>query len=192
VLRALPNVLTLVRLPLAALVWIAPGSVSWMIGILAGAAVSDILDGWVARRVRQRRWEISHHPGSFAAGSGLGAFLDPLCDKIFVTSVLIALIVAYDASIPLVLAIATREILMAPAMIVFATVDGPWKRGHDFTAGWQGKVNTVLQFVAVAALLVYPRVFEALALACIPAGALTVITYVKRALGARRTPTQNI
>lgn len=191
-LLALPNVLTLVRLPLAALIWIAPGSVSWMLGILAAAAISDMLDGWVARRVRQHRWETSHHPGSFAAGSGLGAFLDPLCDKIFVTSVLVALIVAYDPSIPLVLFIATREILMAPAMIVFATMEGPWKHGYDFTAGWQGKVTTVLQFIAVGSLLVYPYIFEAMAIACIPAGAVTVFVYVKRALAARREPTQNI
>ncbi len=189
-LRALPNLVTLLRLPLAALLWLAPGSAAWMLTILAAAALSDMLDGWVARRIRQHRWETSHHPGSFAAGSGLGAFLDPLCDKIFVTSVLVALAVAYHPPLPLVVSVATREILLAPAMIVFASVDGPWKRGHDFTAGIAGKVNTVLQFAAVASVLLYPEAFEALALSCVPAGVLTVAIYVKRAVAPK--PPQNI
>ena len=49
-LGTLPNLLTLVRIPLAALIWLAPTNPAWLLGLMVGAAVSDFLDGWFARR----------------------------------------------------------------------------------------------------------------------------------------------
>jgi phosphatidylglycerophosphate synthase len=187
---ALPNLLTLVRLPLAALVWFAPESPMWLASILVAAAISDMLDGFVARRIREQRWARHHHPGSFAAGSGLGAFLDPLCDKIFVTSMLVAVAWAYEPPLPLVFAVATRELLMAPLMVGFAVVDGPWKKGHDFTAGLLGKLSSILEFTAIWALLLHPPAFAPLAIACIPVGVMTLAVYVRRAITPR--PSQSI
>jgi len=185
-LLALPNLLTLSRLPLAALIWVAPSAPTWVLSVVAVAGIKNLLDGWVARRIRTERWRKNHHPGSFAAGTGRGAFLDPICDKVFVVSLLIAVTHAYAPDLRLVFAVATREILMAPAMLVFATMDGPWKRGHDFTAGWLGKLTTVLQFAAVVALLLYTPAFPALALACVPSGVLAVAVYTRRAFSNER------
>ena len=74
----LPNLLTLLRVPLAALIWVAPANALWLLGLMVLAAVSDWADGFFARRAG-------------LSPEGLGAWLDPLCDKLFILSVLIAI-----------------------------------------------------------------------------------------------------
>ena len=48
----LPNALTLIRVPLAGIVWVAPHDRAWLFAVLAAAAMSDVLDGRVARLLR--------------------------------------------------------------------------------------------------------------------------------------------
>ncbi len=84
----LPNLLTLSRIPLAALIWVRPLDPVFVLGIMALAGVTDILDGWLERRL---------HPGRKT--ETVGAWLDPLCDKLFILSVLISLALA--RSLPL-------------------------------------------------------------------------------------------
>jgi phosphatidylglycerophosphate synthase len=87
---SLPNLLTLSRLPMAALVWlVAPWA--WALGLLmATAALSDMLDGWFARRMRARRKAHGLPTRGLGEKGGRGAWLDPLCDKAFVISVVAA------------------------------------------------------------------------------------------------------
>ncbi len=76
----LPNYLTLLRLPLAALVWLFPSRSKHVLGVMLFAGFTDVLDGWVARKLKLK--------------NSYGKWLDPLCDKIFVLSTLIAVVSA--------------------------------------------------------------------------------------------------
>ncbi len=79
---SLPNLLTLSRIVavpvLVALLWI-PGPIAYAFafGLYALVGLTDFFDGWLARRM-----------GSV---SKLGAFLDPIADKIMVAAVLLML-----------------------------------------------------------------------------------------------------
>src|SRR5207247_1836226 len=91
------NVLSLSRIPLGgAFAWALAGPSRghgrWWLpwAILFAAGLSDVLDGWCARRAFAR----ALGPSGARAGatpSGTGAWLDPICDKVFVASVLTAI-----------------------------------------------------------------------------------------------------
>ena len=86
----LPNFLTLLRvllIPVLVLVWFIPMQYSGEIAavIFIGAALTDWLDGWLARR-----WEQE---------SAFGAFLDPVADKLMVAAALVLLVDAFNSSL---------------------------------------------------------------------------------------------
>ncbi len=178
---ALPNALTLARLPLAAVFWIAPSSPPFAFTVLGLAALTDVLDGWLARRWRAKRWREDHDPGAFAAGTGRGPWLDALCDKIFVVSVLAAVGMAVRPPIHLLVVIAAREILMIPLTVAYRAMPESFRRDFDVTAGWPGKLATVLQFAAVALAILESPLFETVAWASGAAGLAAVLYYVRRA-----------
>ena len=68
-LLTIPNILSLLRLPLA-LVFILNESAIVRALIIVAAGVSDGIDGWLARKLRQ--------------DSGAGQIVDPITDKLFV------------------------------------------------------------------------------------------------------------
>lgn len=166
--------LSLSRLPLAALVWVAPGRPSWVLCLMALAGITDLLDGWLARR-----------HAAFGRGSGrtgfqdTGAWLDPVCDKVFLVSALAA--VTYGTGTPawLMLLVATREIVQIP-LYALLKARGVFGR-FDFRASMAGKLATVAQFAAVAAIL-YRRPWAwVLALLAGAVGALAAGYYAVRA-----------
>jgi CDP-diacylglycerol--glycerol-3-phosphate 3-phosphatidyltransferase/cardiolipin synthase len=69
------DVLTALRVPLA-LAFPFVRQPLWQLAIVAAAALSDVLDGWLARRY---------------GGSRLGAVLDPIADKLFVVAAFMTL-----------------------------------------------------------------------------------------------------
>jgi cardiolipin synthase len=172
----LPNVLSLARIPLGALVWIAPHEPLYVVPVLMVAAATDVLDGWAARRLR---------PSDPSERWSTGTWLDPVCDKLFVVSVLAATYVTYAPPVHLLLLLLAREILLVPAMIGYALVPGPWQ-GREQSAALPGKVTTVLQFAAVLALVVgVLPVFAVLAWSAGVVGLLSVAHYVSRARALR-------
>ena len=100
----MPNLLTLSRIPLAAMIWIAPSNPGWLLGLMAAAAVSDFLDGWFARRAGMDP-------------EGIGAWLDPLCDKIFVLSVLVAVWVVRAPPAWMAVVASVRELVVVALSI---------------------------------------------------------------------------
>src|SRR3954464_5903141 len=75
-LGSLPNMLSASRLVLAA-GFVATGATEARVGLIGVAAVTDFLDGWLARRVD--------------AASPWGALLDPIADRVFVLTVVATL-----------------------------------------------------------------------------------------------------
>ena len=106
-LHSLPNLLTLSRIGVipvvVALFWVPGDWAQWTAaGLFVLAAVTDFLDGWLARR-----WE---------QVSSFGRFLDPIADKLLVAAVLMMLVatdrVATVSVLP-ALVILCREILVS-------------------------------------------------------------------------------
>ncbi|MDP1829115.1 MAG: CDP-alcohol phosphatidyltransferase family protein [Archangium sp.] len=139
-LGTLPNLLTLLRVPLAALIWVAPANVTWLLVLMVVAAVSDWLDGFFARR-------------SGAAAESMGAWLDPLCDKTFIVSLLVAVWVAQQPPVWMALVASTREVVLLPLVIARFAVPRLRKGGIPWRAMLLGKATTVAQFALFAAVL---------------------------------------
>lgn len=135
-----PNLVTLSRLPMAALVWVAPASLAWVGLWLALAAASDLLDGWLARRLG-------------VPGEDVGAWLDPLCDKVFVVSTLLAVWTAFEPSWWLAALAATREVVLLPLVVARLTVPTLRERHLPWKARSLGKATTVAQFALFSAVL---------------------------------------
>jgi len=144
----IPNQLTLLRIlliPVFVLVYYLP--FSWnnifacMIFVLA--AVTDILDGYLARKLSQT--------------SSLGAFLDPVADKLMV-AVALVLLVQRDHTIVLALPAAViigREIAVSALREWMAEVGASSKVAVSV---W-GKVKTIAQMVAVGFLIFHDPIF---------------------------------
>ena len=160
---------------MAAVVWIAPDRPAWVLTLMVLAAVTDLLDGWLARRLS------STAPDGAPAGfRNIGAWLDPICDKTFVVSALAA--VTYGTGTPLwvMLLVAAREIIQVPLYLVLKA-RGVFMR-FDFRASLMGKAATVTQFAAVAALLFRHPSALPLAGAAAVAGTTAAAYYAIRAI----------
>jgi CDP-diacylglycerol---glycerol-3-phosphate 3-phosphatidyltransferase len=132
-----PNLLSLSRVPLAAVLCWAITAEWWLVGLVtfAAAAFTDWLDGWWARKFNQL--------------SAVGRALDPLTDKVLIASAFIFLIPVEAAHIHpwMVAVIVVREILITGLRgIVEAT-------GKKFGADWFGKLKTVLQCAVLIGVL---------------------------------------
>jgi len=180
-----PNLLTLSRLPLAALAWVLPATPPFILGLMAVAGLTDVLDGWWERRRRRARGE-EFDP----ATPGPGVWLDPLCDKIFVVSVLLALAAALRPPLYLLPLIAAREILQTLAAAGTRLVPAFRRRFQfPFRAAAIGKAATVFQFLSIAALLGRSETAVPLSIATGVLGCAAAGVYVFRAWKAGRPVT---
>jgi CDP-diacylglycerol--glycerol-3-phosphate 3-phosphatidyltransferase len=151
-MKHLPNILTVLRLVLSLLMFAAlvvigvglsGGEVSPTVGVWLArfafaafvvAAVTDFLDGWLARR-----WGVT---------SLTGAILDPIADKILVCGAILGL-----------LAIRTPGVLVSGGLILFrefavsALREVLAPRGIKLPVTLLAKAKTTLQLVALGALM---------------------------------------
>ena len=167
---------------MALAVWWVPKHPLLLIPLMVAAAVSDLLDGRFARAIREYRIKRGEDPGTLAGVGGAGAWLDPLCDKIFVMSLLAAIYVAHRPSLLIVVAIGAREFFLVP-MGLFYRLSARMRTlltGFDFRAGLLGKVATVGQFVAIAAIAAYPAAVPYAAAVSGRTGLGAVVVYTKR------------
>jgi len=138
-LRFLPNVISFSRLLLA------PGFViadtATRVVLVAVAAATDFLDGWIARRVNAAtRW---------------GALIDPIGDRAFVVVALTTLLVTGALSAVGFVVMLSRDVMTAIGFLVARII--PWLRPVEFKARFAGKVATVLQLATLFALLLRPE-----------------------------------
>lgn len=172
----LANALTLSRIPLAAAFWATYGDLRWSIALVVLAALTDAVDGTVAR------WALHGSTRPTA-----GEWLDPLADKIFVIGVLGAVQWHDPAPWGLVALIAARELVLIPLAATYRLVK-PTRMPHAFKAGTLGKAATVAELGAIVALTVRAPVAWALAIAAAALGLAAVGSYIVRSLGARPAP----
>jgi len=179
----LPNLLTLIRvilIPVMVVVYLVGARWSHLLAtiIFVVAAITDWLDGYLARRLAQ--------------DSKFGAFLDPVADKLIVATALVLLATNIEVlnqvwSVALFTCVVSiilgREIIVSALREWMAELG---KRGN-VAVSWLGKIKTTFQMTAISLLLYHDSLYglpvfklgEAL---LIVAAALTVwsmYTYLK-------------
>jgi CDP-diacylglycerol--glycerol-3-phosphate 3-phosphatidyltransferase/cardiolipin synthase len=141
----LPNVLTWLRIlaiPLLVAVFYLPAA--WLTAhernliatiLFAAAAITDWLDGYLARRLNQT--------------SAFGAFLDPVADKLMVAAALIVLLQLGRLDAIVAFIIIGREIAISALREWMAKVGG----AKSVAVNYLGKIKTASQLAAVPLLL---------------------------------------
>ena len=140
----LPNALTLLRIfivPLLVVVLLTPFSENWFgvprhllgVALFLGAALTDYLDGHIARRRRQV--------------TRLGQLLDPIADKLLISAALISLVENQLAPAWAVVIIIGREFAVTGLRSIAAV------EGVVIAASKMGKFKMLAQVVTVALLI---------------------------------------
>ena len=142
----LPNILTLTRIVMIPVMGLAyyywPGDHGRLIaaGIFAVASITDWFDGYLARKLDQ--------------ATPLGAFLDPVADKLIVAVALVLLVEDYASmwlTIPACI-IVGREIVISALREWMAELG---KRA-SVAVSMIGKLKTTLQMTSIGLLLAFP------------------------------------
>lgn len=131
-----PNAMSAVRIlivPLFAVFYLR-GNVPVAAGVLVLSGLTDMLDGWVARRFDQI--------------TDLGKMLDPFADKLTQGVVALCIALRFPAVRPLLLLFILKELLMLCCALVLLK-----KHKRPCAAKWYGKVATVMFYVSVAAIV---------------------------------------
>lgn len=159
-LGRIPNLLSASRFFLAA-GFVASGGPEAQIGLIGAAAATDFLDGWLARRVK--------------ATSRWGALLDPFADRVFVLTVVATFLFTGMLSTTQYFILIVRDLMTGVGFLVSRAI--PWLRKVPFKARLLGKVVTVLQLCALAAVLVAPAALPVLLAAVGLASLLSIADY---------------
>ncbi len=138
----IPNILTLIRImliPVLVIVFYLPADWTYQVSaaIFGIAALTDLLDGYLARRLNQ--------------SSPFGAFLDPVADKLMVAVALVLLV--QDNPYPLfaipAAIIIGREIAISALREWMAEIGARTKVAVSII----GKLKTTIQMIAILLLL---------------------------------------
>ncbi len=138
-LLTLPNLISLSRLFLAPAFFVLP-RVEARVALVIAAAASDMLDGWLARRLGSK--------------SRFGAILDPVADRVFVLTALLALVLHGTLSPAQVAIVLSRDVMTTLGFFVASSVS--WLRPVEFRARKPGKLVTVLQMLTLLVALMIP------------------------------------
>jgi CDP-diacylglycerol--glycerol-3-phosphate 3-phosphatidyltransferase len=171
----LPNTLTVLRILLVPVVVVAlldetPNGDAIAAGVFALAAVTDSLDGYIAR---QRN-----------AVTTFGKLMDPIADKLLIAAALIALVSLDRLAAWIAMVIIAREFAVTGLRLVAA------ERGVVIQASWLGKAKTILQVAAIICLIAFNPAPLGVDLLVYAAVAATVISGIDYFFGFRRTVTR--
>ena len=148
----LPNLLTWLRIlaiPLFVGIfylphsWLSPDNQNLVATLIfAGAAITDWLDGYLARVLNQ--------------ASEFGAFLDPVADKLMVSAALIVLVYLGRLDAPIALIIIGREITVSALREWMAQIG----QSRSVAVSFLGKIKTTSQMIAIPLLLYHECIGE--------------------------------
>lgn len=134
-LKSVPNLVSLSRMLLIPFLVVLIVQNRWGSAALLAAilGISDFIDGWIARRFNQV--------------TKLGSLLDPLIDRVFVISVLLAMVIGNVISLWILIGFIGRDIIVILVNLL---------RGAnlDVTVVYLGKLGTWILFVAFAMIFV--------------------------------------
>ena len=128
-----PNQITFLRLAFLPLfiisVWY--DQYGWALAVLVAAAASDLLDGLLARTLHQR--------------TALGAYLDPIADKLLLSSSFLVLALKAKVAWWLTILVLSRDVIILATSVVITLVVGT----RRFPPSIYGKLTTGAQIVLV-------------------------------------------
>lgn len=176
----------MLRMLLAApIAWLLlQGEFWWTFGVFFIAAVTDGLDGFIAKRCH---WT-----------SELGKILDPLADKLLLVTVFIALALIGRVPPWLAALVVLRDVVITAGAIMYRMLYGPLT---DAAPTFISKLNTLVQILYVlgvmsVAVIAWPSLFLLsiwawlVALTTVISGADYVVSYSLRAAAKRRARQQ--
>jgi cardiolipin synthase len=134
---SIPNLITLGRILLVPIVvWaIASGRMQLAFLLFLAAAISDGVDGFLAKR--------------FGMTTELGAYLDPLADKILIVSIYVTLGITGVIPLWIVILVASRDFMIIGAIILSWLVEMPVAiKPHTIS-----KLNTAAQIIYACLVL---------------------------------------
>ena len=148
-----PNQITLLRLGFLPgfLILIAYEHYRWALLVLVIAALSDGFDGLLARKLNQK--------------SALGAYLDPIADKLLLSSSFVILAFKHQIAWWLTIMVLSRDILLLTVAAVIILISGY----RPFPPSILGKCTTATQILLV---------FFAVLGAAYPADSLTLLVRI--------------
>lgn len=123
--------------------WLSPDNQNLVAALIfSGAAITDWLDGYLARVLNQ--------------ASAFGAFLDPVADKLMVSAALIVLVYLGRLDAPIALIIIGREITVSALREWMAQIG----QSRSVAVSFLGKIKTTSQMIAIPLLLYHERIGE--------------------------------
>ncbi len=135
----LPNLITIARILMVPLtVWLIITSrheLAFAVFILAG--ISDGVDGFIAKRFDMR--------------TTLGAYLDPLADKLLLVSIYVTLGILDQLPAWLVIIVVSRDLLILGGVVLAWLMDAPMAMRPIMLS----KINTTLQILFAGAFLFF-------------------------------------
>jgi cardiolipin synthase len=133
----IPNLITLSRILLTPLfiICIIQGQYRRALAVFFLAGVSDLADGLIARHWQQK--------------SPLGAYLDPLADKLLMSASFVTLSIAHHIPSWLTVVVLSRDITLALGVALFRLAD----LALYLRPSWAGKCTTFLQLSTVLLVL---------------------------------------
>jgi len=138
----IPNILTLIRILLVPLfvIYLMKDLFFSALIVFAIAGLSDGLDGLIARYFNQR--------------TELGAYLDPIADKLLITSAFVSLAVMKIIPGWLAVIVISRDVLILLGIAIFSITDIT----VDIKPSFISKCTTVAQLATVVFVLLNPAV----------------------------------
>ncbi len=134
---AIPNLITILRFLLVPAVVLAmlQARWDWAFAGFAVAGISDGVDGFIARHFNQH--------------SRLGAYMDPMADKLLLVSVFVVLGIAGELPLWLVVLAVSRDALIVFAVLLSSVMGQPVEMKPLVVS----KLNTAVQLVLAALVL---------------------------------------
>src|SRR6202051_3333730 len=128
-----PNQITLLRLGFLPifLILISYEHYRWALAVLVVAGLSDGIDGLLARKLDQR--------------SSLGAYLDPIADKLLLSSSFVILAFKKEIAWWLTIIVLSRDVLILVVAVVILLISGY----RPFPPSIYGKSTTATQIILV-------------------------------------------
>lgn len=158
-LLGLADALTIARLPLA-VAFVLGRSTDTRLVVLAVAGATDLSDGWVARR-----W----------GGSRLGAFLDPVADKIFAAAAFFVVLLSGELAWWEIVLVLLRDILATLAFLYTVVT----RRPVAIPARAGGKAVTLLQMTTLFAFILDSPYLRPVAYAAAAVGLYAIYDYTR-------------
>ncbi len=140
--RHIPNALTLLRFAaIPIFVWLFLGAgdgAAWGAGLFfAGAALTDQLDGYLARR-----WNVE---------SAVGKIADPLADRLMIGFAVVLLWLEGRLPFAAMVVIIARDVVLVLGYKLVVP------RGYDFEVSFLGKLATWVLYASLCFLIVTPK-----------------------------------